>query len=196
MLKLNIGCGRNLFPSADGWLNLDISPDVGADLVHDLRQPLPFPESSFDELHMSHVLEHFPHPLPIMEELWRVAKPGAKLLVKVPYGSSDIAFEDPTHYRQYFVNSFMYFGQPAYAAADYGYRGDWQVTRRVLVVSETFPLEEMPPSPREFMEMVRVYRNLIDEFIVELEAVKPIRAVTDANTQAPVEFALRENLHG
>jgi hypothetical protein len=47
-----------------------------------------------------------------MEELHRIAKPNAKVVFKVPYGSSDRAFEDPTHVRQYFLHSFDYFCQP------------------------------------------------------------------------------------
>lgn len=189
-LRLNLGCGHNHQPTADNWINLDSSPLVGAQVVHDLASfPYPFADNSVDELYMSHVLEHLPNPLPILEELHRIAKPNATFTIRVPYGSSDIAFEDPTHVRQYFLNSFMYFSQPAYARADYGYRGDWNVTRRVLVISSKLQKENLPATPAEFLDMVHSYRNLIEEFIVELTCVKPIREVTAALAQAPVEFA-------
>lgn len=197
-IRLNLGCGHNHMAVAEGWLNLDSSPLVGAQVVQDLSTfPYPFADSTISEFHMSHVLEHLPFPLPIMQELHRIAKPGAKFTLRVPYGSSDIAFEDPTHVRQYFLNSFMYFSQPAYARADYGYRGDWQVTRRVLVISPKVKKEDLPGTPEDFMEMVNTYRNLIEEFIVELTCIKPIRGTTEPLTQAPVEFTFSGALpHG
>ena len=60
-----------------------------------------------------------------MQELWRIAKPNAKMVIRVPHGASDDAWEDPTHVRAYFSNSFGYYSQPYYWRADYGYRGDW-----------------------------------------------------------------------
>jgi SAM-dependent methyltransferase len=188
MFKVNLGCGHNHMPVEDGWTNLDSSPLVGAQVVADLTQPLPFLSDSCDEFYMSHVLEHIQYPLPLLQEIHRCAKPGAKLTIRVPYGSSDIAFEDPTHYRQYFLNSFMYFSQPAYARADYGYRGDWDVTRRVLVIASHINKDDLPNSPEEFMQMVSTYRNLIEEFIVELTCIKPIRDTKAVLAQAPVEF--------
>ena len=96
---------------------------------------LPLADDSVEEFLASHILEYIHYILPVMQELHRVAKPGAKLLARVPYGSSDIAFEDPTHCRQFFLNSFSYFGQPAYARADYGYTGDWEEVKRFLVLN-------------------------------------------------------------
>ncbi|HHK5531698.1 TPA: hypothetical protein ACQUHH_000011 [Bacillus mobilis] len=55
-----------------------------------------------DEFLASYVLEHIEMPLDAMEELHRIAKPNAKMVCHVPYGSSDDAFEDPTHCRQFF----------------------------------------------------------------------------------------------
>ena len=129
MLRLNVGCGRTLLPD---WINLDVRPLPGVDLVADLdgrgsagpaAAPLPLPDGSVEEFLLSHVLEHIREPLPMMEELWRVAAPGARMTVRCPYGSSDDAWEDPTHVRAIFLQSFGYFSQPYYWRADYGYRG-------------------------------------------------------------------------
>lgn len=198
--KLNIGCGHNKMTSP-GWINLDCSPHVEPDVLFNLFDIekgglLPFHKEHFSAMLMSHVIEHLPNPLPIMQELWRVAKPDCELVIRVPYGSSDIAFEDPTHYRQYFLNSFSYFGQPAYARADYGYRGDWMEKERVLVIDERFPREAIPEDPREFMQMINTYRNVIEEFIVVLVAVKPLRQpeASSGIPRVPVRFAYREDL--
>jgi len=40
-LRLNLGCGRDYRP---GFTNIDVRPDVGADLVYDITSPLPFPD--------------------------------------------------------------------------------------------------------------------------------------------------------
>lgn len=85
-------------------------PGAGVDLVCDLETEGPaLPDNSADEFLASHVLEHLRNPLPLMAECWRIAKPGALFVARVPYGSSDDADEDPTHVRW---------------RADYGFRGD------------------------------------------------------------------------
>ncbi len=54
------GLARKAFPNAR-LTGVDILTDVGADLVHDIRQPLPPDmELSFDIVFASHVLEHIP----------------------------------------------------------------------------------------------------------------------------------------
>lgn len=65
----------------------------------------------------------------MMQELHRIAKPGAKANFRLPNGASDDAFEDPTHVKQYFLQSFGYFSQPYYWRSDYGYRGDWKADK-------------------------------------------------------------------
>ena len=133
--KLHVGCGRNIMES---WINLDIADLPGVDIVADLDNcknvKLPLGNDSIDEFFVSHVIEHIRNPLDMMEELHRVASPDALAVFRCPYGSSDEAFEDPTHVRQYFLNSFGYFSQPFYWRADYGYRGDWITEKITLIV--------------------------------------------------------------
>lgn len=183
-MKLNLGCGRD---KMEGWVNLDrearVEPDVVFDLnnlqlINEIKQNqerliLPFLANTFDEMLMSHLIEHLPNPLAVMEELWRVAKPGCLFTLRLPYGGSDSAFEDPQHCRQYFLQSFEYFSQPCYWRADYGYRGDWQTKARNLLINKN----EFPDSLdlKELMFMVNTMRNVVMEFYVELEAIKPIR---------------------
>src|SRR5262245_44004550 len=113
--RLNVGCGRNVIP---GWINLDAQPLPGVDIIADLERcaevPLPLGGDSVDEFLLSHVIEHIHAPLPLMQELHRIARPGAKAFIRVPYGSSDDAWEDQTHVRAYFLQSFGYFSQPYY----------------------------------------------------------------------------------
>jgi len=172
--RLNLGCGRNILP---GWINLDAAALPGVDIVADLEQcatrPLPLADDSIGELLLSHVLEHIRQPLPLMQELWRVARPGALMRVRLPYGSSDDAFEDPTHVRQYFLHSFGYFSQPFYWRADYGYRGDWQPEKIMLMLPRQ---DNEGLDAQQMMERVMRLRNVVQEMVVELRCVKPRRA--------------------
>jgi ubiquinone/menaquinone biosynthesis C-methylase UbiE len=171
--KLHLGCGRTI---KNGWINLDIMPLPGVNVIADLDAcktvPLPFEDSSIDEFFSSHLLQHLHNTLDFMQELYRVAKPDAKAVFRVPYGSTDAAFEDPTHVRQYFLSSFGYFSQPFYWAADYGYRGDWSTEKIDLMVSaEKF----RGKAANQIFYDINTYRNIVLEMVVTLLAVKPIR---------------------
>ena len=171
--RLNVGCGRD---AKAGWVNLDSvdlsGVDVIADLEHCDTNRLPFEDDRFDEFLLSHVIEHIRNTLPLMQELHRIATPGARAVVRCPYGSSDDAFEDPTHVRQYFLNSFGYFSQPYYWRADYGYRGDWKVNKIELAVDRA---THGDMAAAEILDRVQSRRNVVHEMVAELEAVKPIR---------------------
>jgi len=107
-----------------------------------------------------------------MQELHRIAKPDALLVARVPYGSSDDAWEDPTHVRPYFIQSWGYFSQPYFwRYADHPYLGDWQPETLELIVSNTFQgVEQHAILQRVFRE-----RNVVMEMVATLRAVKPIR---------------------
>ena len=171
--RLNVGCGRNILP---GWINLDTVSLPGVDVVADLERcrekRLPFDDDSIDEFLLSHVVEHIRDSLSLMGELHRIAKPNALAVVRVPYGSSDDAYEDPTHAQRYFLNSFGYFSQPTYWRADYGYRGDWMTRTITLVVARR---ENEGMDAQQILQRVNTLRNVVSEMIAELVAVKPIR---------------------
>jgi hypothetical protein len=62
----------------------------------------------------------------------------------------------------------MYFAQPTYYRADYGYRGDWQIDTITLDVKVDGTAEEV-------QAMVMSMRNVVARQVVELRAVKPAR---------------------
>jgi predicted SAM-dependent methyltransferase len=186
--KLNVGCGRNV---REGWINLDSYPlpdvDVVADLENCATTPLPLESDSVNEFLLSHVLEHIRNVLPMMQELHRVAMPGATMVVRTPYGSSDDAFEDPTHLRQIFVGSFGYFSQPYYWRADYGYRGDWIAESITLEIA--LHLRHLPDA--EIWDRIHRERNIVVEMIATLRAVKPIREPLRELQHAPAVSLIR-----
>lgn len=171
--RLHLGCGTDV---REGWINLDARRLPGVDIVADLDRcrdtPLPLPGDSIDEFLASHVLEHLRDPLGFMQELHRIAKPGAMAVFRVPYGSSDDADEDPTHVRRLFLHSFYYFSQLGYTHADYGYRGDWDTESIVLTVDAA---RHAGKTFEQLHEEVRSQRNVVLEMIATLSAVKPAR---------------------
>jgi hypothetical protein len=178
-VKLNLGCGRD---HVEGLINVDLPnadppPDLALDLNSDLATwlgaimpPTLTPrdlrtDGAVEYAQMIHVLEHLPNQLAVMENLWWCSVPGGKVHIRCPHGASDDAWEDPTHVRPMFPHSFLYFGQPNYWRADYGYRGDWRVETMHLVTNGEIQPEQLDRD-----------RNVVREIQVTLEAVKPARA--------------------
>ena len=80
MIKLDVGSG--IYKGADGWTTIDVQP--GADIQHDLRDPLPFDDASVDEIKAVHIIEHFYwwefHK--VLDDWRRVLKPGGVLTIE------------------------------------------------------------------------------------------------------------------
>jgi SAM-dependent methyltransferase len=107
MKKLHLGCGHDI---KAGWVNHDLSPLPGVDIVHDLnRFPWPFQDAEFSEVWMKDVLEHLPDTIAVMEELYRITAPGAKVYIAVPYWNSFESITDPTHKRSFNELTFEFF---------------------------------------------------------------------------------------
>lgn len=185
-MKLNVGCGKDI---REGWVNLDREALPGVDIVCDLDvcSAIPITGEGVSEIYMSHILEHLTRPLQAMQMLHSVAAPGCLCTIKVPYGSSDNAWEDPTHVRPYFLGSFQYFSQLSYSRADYGYRGDWRIKHRTLLVEPG--LSKYRDDLDHLFNLITRGRNFVIEMTAVLEAVKPIRA-HDAlpKESSPVKF--------
>ncbi len=97
---LEIGCGNGFFSEKIASLGhlltaVDISEvglssakakcPAGKFVKHDLGQPLPFDANYFDGIWSSEVLEHLFSPLFVLQEAFRVLRPGGVLLATVPY---------------------------------------------------------------------------------------------------------------
>jgi SAM-dependent methyltransferase len=104
---LHLGCGKRKRPGAIG---VDIYAGSDADVLCDLnRFPYPFASDTFDEIIAEHVLEHLDDLVGVVEELHRIARPGARLLVEVPHFSSVFYYQDPTHRHPFTSRTFDYF---------------------------------------------------------------------------------------
>jgi hypothetical protein len=104
--KLNLGCGRD---HKEGYINADISPEVGADVVFDLQEGLPFDDNHFDEVLANNVLCQILLPqnyLAVMNELWRITK--GFIQVRVPNAEDICAWQDPFDCRRFTDQTFTY----------------------------------------------------------------------------------------
>jgi SAM-dependent methyltransferase len=124
-LKVNLGCGRVV---RKGFVGIDMY-DFGQKYVMDFEtDPLPFADSTVDHMVASHVLEHIHNLIPLMNEIWRVLKPGAELAVAVPVFPHEEAFQDPTHVRYFVPKTFLYFTKHNPSGGGIGFNGEFEIT--------------------------------------------------------------------
>ena len=81
-LILNIGSGVHRFKG--NVLNVDIFPYKGVDVVANAEE-LPFATGSVDAVVCESLLEHVPRPQKIVDEMYRVLKPGGKMYIVIPF---------------------------------------------------------------------------------------------------------------
>lgn len=84
MTKLNLGCGQDV---RAGYVNIDVRRLPGVDIVHDLVSfPWPFLDESVAEILMLDFFEHIPYGKngSVIDESWRVLRPGGTLTIQVP----------------------------------------------------------------------------------------------------------------
>ncbi|HWH83126.1 MAG TPA: class I SAM-dependent methyltransferase [Burkholderiaceae bacterium] len=87
---LDLGCGSaplyGLYaPLVDEVVTVDWQGGAHVDLEADLARPLPFPDSRFDTIVLSDVLEHVSEPALLWREMARVLAPGGEILMNVPF---------------------------------------------------------------------------------------------------------------
>lgn len=63
----------------------------------------------FDNIIMDNYLQYIPNQLQTIKQvISKHSKPGTKVIIKVPYGSSDTAYTDLQMVNRYFLHSFNY----------------------------------------------------------------------------------------
>lgn len=91
-ILLDVGCGvkpyKELF-SVSEYVGIDVDTGIhnsagSVDFFYDGKN-IPFPDSHFDCVLCSQVLEHVFHPDELLVEIFRVLKPGGKILLTVPF---------------------------------------------------------------------------------------------------------------
>lgn len=110
-MKLQLGCGNNPMPAAEGWINHDIAKHAPhVDLAFDLRIfPWPIPAGqTFGEILALDVFEHIPVEcsIPFFDECWRLLEADGTLFLRVPEFGSAYHLGDLTHVRGFGLGSF------------------------------------------------------------------------------------------
>ena len=109
MRILDLGCGM---AKVNGAVGVDIVVLPGVDVIADLRKfPYPFADNSFDEVYMLDVIEHLPDTIRVMEEVYRIVRPNARVLIRVVNWNHRYTAMDPTHARAFTENTFDFFGK-------------------------------------------------------------------------------------
>ena len=126
--RLNLGSGKNI---KEGYLNLDSAKLPGVDIVWDLnKHPWPIKSNSFGEIYISHVLEHLDDLIKCLEEIHRISKKDAKIIIKVPIFPSIYSANDPTHKHFFTYFTFEYFEPNAHY--DYYSKAKFKIVKRKI----------------------------------------------------------------
>ena len=105
--KLDIGCGKF---KKKGFYGIDKFKSSAVDKVVDVDKGFPFRDNSVGEIFTSHVLEHVENLEFVMEEIYRICKPNAKIIIKVPHFSGRSGFFE-FHKRFFRYDSFSEYEQ-------------------------------------------------------------------------------------
>lgn len=126
---LDIGCGSRKFSNAIG---IDKIAGENVDIVWDIDQyPWPIENDSFDLIVLQYSLEHIDNIVKAMEEIYRISRNGAVVLIQVPFFRNLDAITDPTHKHFFAVHSMDYFIEGArvfnyhYSKAKFELAGKW-----------------------------------------------------------------------
>lgn len=105
MEKLHIGCGTE---KLDGFINIDISKEVGPDMVVNVEKGLPFKDNTFDYIYSKNVLEEIrPEKWDfVLSEINRVAKEGCILELVLSFDNM-YQRDRINHYRVFSWDSFF-----------------------------------------------------------------------------------------
>ena len=145
-VALDLGCGqtpRNKFGAAKLY-GIDIREDLASNILKaDLAtDAIPFPESYFDFVTAFDLIEHIPRVIYIperrnpfvelMNEIYRVLKPGGLFFSSTPAYPHSAAFQDPTHVNIITADTFpLYFDNKTKWASMYGFSGAFEIHTQV-----------------------------------------------------------------
>lgn len=164
---LHIGCGAS---KLEGSVGMDILSLSGVDIVHNLdTMPWPVETNSIDIVYAHSVVEHLTDIVAFLNEVWRVLKPGGRVIIAVPYFRCVDSFTDITHKHFFTSKSFDYFIFGSGSLSNYSYTdkkfkkiGFWY----------GWPQESSNPLVRMFKNFLMSNQGFYDQYLSMLFPVK------------------------
>ncbi len=212
---LDLGCGdypRNPF-HADASFGIDVRENLAGGIrCADLTvEPVPFPDASFDYLTAFDFLEHIPRVvyapqrrnafIEVMNEAYRVLKPGGLFLSSTPAYPHAVAFRDPTHVNIITDETFpLYFDDQCRWASVYGFKGAFKVLQQrwrgphLFAVLQKVAVPGTPPAPAPGNQRINVVipvhngerylARTLDSALAQTDPDFEVLCVDDASTDA------------
>lgn len=163
-IRLDLGSGT---VKRQGYLSVDRIRGKGVDVVADAEQRLPFLDGTVDEVFSRHLFEHIHNLIPLFEEVHRICKPGARVIINVPYYTSIKAYKDPTHVNFFTEKTFEYFEGKSWENFEFPFRGAFRVKKIEYLYQRPF---------HKYIPLMsfwrRILMNTVTSMITELEVVK------------------------
>lgn len=109
-VNFDLGCGDT---KREGYIGIDFRPAPGVDILQDLEKT-PYkdiPAGCASLLVAGHIVEHLKPWLliDVMNEWWRILKPGGQIMIATPYAGSPMFWQDPTHMKGWIEATPEYF---------------------------------------------------------------------------------------
>jgi len=163
-MKLNIGAGKN---KITGFVSIDKADLKETDIRHDLdKYPYPITSNSVTEIYAENIVEHIENLPKFMEEIHRITKNQAKIIIIVPYYNYHGAYRDPTHKHFFTADSMEYYTEQS--RLKYYSKARFKIKKIKLIPTM---LGKIIPSPiRNYIGMI--IGEIIKEIQFELETEK------------------------
>lgn len=183
-MKLNLGCGYKKRP---GWVNCDKETACFPDKLFDIESRIwPWNDGSVSEIALIHTLEHVGRELEvfirIMQNMYKVLKPGGRVEIDVPHPRSDAYLNGVDHVRPITIGGMEQFNKRLnlkWQAAGWAntplalYSGvDFKLVSITNVVSPAWAKKREAGMTDEELEFcANTYWNVLDEIKMVLEKV-------------------------
>lgn len=136
-----------------GYLSVDMwgDPDIKLDIT---KEPLPFGDNEVSVIRCSDFLEHIKPEfvVSVMNEFYRVLKPGGYLITHTPAFPSKASVQDPTHVSFWCSNSFWYYSDTPQLKYNHEFKGLFHV----LLNQEVYPDEWCVQYDIKFVDCIMV----------------------------------------
>lgn len=168
MKKLNFGCGNDIRPKKEGWINADFQKRKDIDFSFDfVKDKYPFKDSEFDYVYIDNVLEHLTNPQEVMKKIWRITKKDGIVEIIVPYYNSYWAHSDPTHVNYFNENCIEQ------TLKIRGYENRNQKEKYEIIELKSIPQRFLRWMPKPLLNVLkRFFGNVIVELRVKARVLK------------------------